>query len=100
MPDMEELTHKMKSSPFRIIAVNMGDSREKINLFLKKYPYSFNIALDEKRELGKRFNVTGLPTTFIIDQKGKLLGKVMGPLKWGDHEFSTFFQNISHFGER
>ncbi|MCP4753760.1 MAG: TlpA family protein disulfide reductase [Proteobacteria bacterium] len=95
MPDMEDLHHLMKEDNFRILAVNYGEKEERVRKFLKKSPYSFDIVLDNQNDIGPVFRVTGLPTTFIIDPKGRVLGKVMGPKNWKDRSFVDFFKRIS-----
>lgn len=87
MPDLEELKHRMKGERFRILAVNSGDASSKVLSFINKYPYSFDIVLDEKREISNLFNVVGLPTTFILDRNLKVVGKVVGPINWKDDIF-------------
>lgn len=97
MPDMEELYHLMKDEKFRMLAVAFNESDKKVGKFLKKYPYSFDIIPDQDNKIGGKFFITGLPTTLIIDKKGKLLGKAMGPRDWKAPGVVRFFKQISRF---
>jgi hypothetical protein len=38
--------------------------------------------LDPKSAVGHAFEVQGLPTSFLIDRDGKLIGKVEGAAEW------------------
>jgi thioredoxin-related protein len=38
--------------------------------------------LDPKGETLDLFEVKGIPTTFLIDKKGKMVGKAIGPRDW------------------
>ncbi len=97
MPDMEELHYLMKGEKFRMLAVAFSESDEKVGKFLKDYPYSFDIIPDKENTIGEKFFITGLPTTLIIDKKGKLLGKAMGPRDWKAPRVVRFLKQISRF---
>jgi thiol-disulfide isomerase/thioredoxin len=43
---------------------------------------SIKIYLDPKSTAGRAFQVQGLPTTFLIDRQGRVLGKVEGAAEW------------------
>ena len=40
------------------------------------------VYLDPKSDVGHAFEVRGLPTTVVIDAKGKLVGRVEGAAEW------------------
>ena len=75
MPDLEELNSLMKGEKFRILAINTGDDRKKVTRFTRKFSYSFDVALDERKILSSRLKVYGLPTTYIFKQERKSSGK-------------------------
>jgi thiol-disulfide isomerase/thioredoxin len=43
---------------------------------------SVKVYVDPKSEVGHAFDVRGLPTSFLIDHDGKLLGRVEGGADW------------------
>ncbi|MBU3914242.1 TlpA family protein disulfide reductase, partial [bacterium] len=95
MPDLEELNHLMKGEKFRILAIGVGENEERVKRFLEKYPYSFDIALDQDRKITKSMEIAGLPTTFVIDTDGRVLGKMIGPVDWKQSPMVEFFRTIS-----
>ena len=96
MPDIEELHRLMKHEDFRILAVNLGEKESVVAKFAERHGYTFDIIVDEKKSIASELQITGLPTTFILDKNGRILGKVMGPKKWNDPAFMDFFKQISH----
>ena len=94
MPDLETLKHLMKNMPFRILAVNSGEKPGKIQRFIKRFPYTFDIVLDENRTLTRSLNITGLPTTFILNGKREVLGKIIGPTDWKNPTFVEFLKTV------
>ncbi len=95
MPDLEELSHKMKGEKFRILAVNSGENPSKVNRFLEQYPYSFDVILDEHSNLTNSLKVNGLPTTFILNHNLELIGKVIGVIDWKDKRFVNYLRKYS-----
>jgi peroxiredoxin len=50
--------------------------------FIEKYRYTFPVLIDPKCETLDLFEVKGIPTTFLIDKKGFIIGKGIGPKDW------------------
>ncbi|MGK0290074.1 MAG: thiol-disulfide isomerase/thioredoxin [bacterium] len=100
MPDMDELYFKMKSSKnFKILALDLGETSATVKKFLKEYPYSFPIGLAKNTETLQKFlggARAGLPTTFVIDKKGYVIARVLGPRIWKKPELIRYFQHISN----
>ena len=78
-----------------MIAINIGQSKEVVKKFLldKSLPIEFTILLDEKMDLSD-WNVQAIPTTFLVDEKGKIIYKVEGEKEWDSNEFTSFFSSI------
>lgn len=83
MPAMQKLNEKMAGKPFAIVAVNLekgaGDAVRK---FIAKNGYTFKVLLDDKGEVAARYSIYSIPTTFIIDKKGKVVDKLIGARDW------------------
>ena len=45
-------------------------------------PRQIKIYIDPKSEVGHAFGARGLPTSFLIDREGKVLGRVEGAAEW------------------
>ena len=63
------------------MGINFKDKKEDAISYLKNdgNPYDF-VGLDKEGRLGLEFGVIGLPETFIINDKGKIIYKHLGPL--------------------
>ena len=92
---MDELFSLMKNENFRMLAVSVGEDRDVVDKFIKKYPYSFDIIVDESNDISPKFNVEGLPTTFIFNKEGKVIAKATGPRKWNHEAMVDFLRKIS-----
>ena len=64
-----------------ILGFNHKDKQEDAIHYLKKEgdPYDF-VGVDSSGLIALEFGVFGLPETFLVDEKGKIIFKYMGPL--------------------
>ena len=64
------MVKKYEGQDVKFIAVAL-DSRAKLVPFLQRMQFDYDI-VPEARNIAKKYGVTGYPTHFIIDQKGKV----------------------------
>ena len=90
MPSMEILHQQFKKKNFVLLTISVDyEGIKPVQEFIKKHPYTFPVLLDPKCETLDLFEVKGIPTTFLIDKKGKMLGKAIGPRDWKSTEVIT-----------
>jgi thiol-disulfide isomerase/thioredoxin len=80
-PHLQRLQEELKDRSFQIVAVNRGDTEEKISDFLKTNSYTFNVAMGgvgENYAVGKAYGVRAYPTNILIDSTGKVLWRSVG----------------------
>jgi peroxiredoxin len=72
MPMLQKLaTDKDKAAQgVVLITVNDGESQSTITNFVKKYGYTFFVVPDPKSNIGAKYNIRYLPTTFFINRDG------------------------------
>jgi len=71
---MEKLWQKFKNDKFVIIAVNIREGKEMVKSFMKEKGYTFPVLLDSKGEVARTYGIRAIPTTFLIDVEGKIMG--------------------------
>src|SRR5688572_10401532 len=59
-------------------AVNVGETKDKIEPFMKENKYSFTVPMDSNSAVMKRYNVTGIPTTVVIGRDGEVKKAFVG----------------------
>lgn len=78
MPSLQKLHNDYKD---KIVFVLISDeSPERVNSFLQKNNYDFNVY----RQVSNSdfFNVTGIPRTYLIDKKGRVVIDKTGAANW------------------
>lgn len=94
MPMMDQLYRSAKDRPFNLLALNMQESREDVVAFLQKRDFQFPVLLDQEGAVAGSYKVRGLPSTFLIDCAGNLVGSVTGVLKWTDHPMHALLEAL------
>lgn len=84
MPSMQRLKDKLTGQPFTILAVDMGESEEAVQGFLKEIPVNFTILLDKDGSALKAWKVFAFPTSFLVDKKGAVRYATFGAKEWDD----------------
>jgi len=91
MPHMQKLHQKFKGKNFAMVAVNLQEPVSQVKRFFKNVKLTFTSLLDSDGAVGARFRITAIPTTFILNRQGIIIGKAVGPRNWeGDKAFALF----------
>jgi thiol-disulfide isomerase/thioredoxin len=96
MPDMEKLHQKFKNKDFAMVSINLQESASQVKQFFKDFKLTFTALLDSNGEVGAHFMITSIPTTFILDKEGIIIGKVMGPREWDGKKAFALFEHLTN----
>ncbi len=86
MPSMERLRVKMAGRPLEIVALDSAEPAADVNAFLSKMKLGFPILLDPDGSNTKRWKVFALPTSFLLDENGRIRFILTGPTEWDEGE--------------
>jgi peroxiredoxin len=78
MPELESFYHQHKKE-IEVVAVNI-DSQSDVKGYAKKLGLTFPILLDEKNEVNKDYGILSIPTTYLINEKGKITNLHIGSM--------------------
>ncbi len=83
MPFLEILHKQFKGKDFVLLTISVDyEGARPVQEFIRKQGYTFPVLLDPKSEVLDLFEVKGIPTTFLIDKKGKMIGRAIGSRDW------------------
>jgi thiol-disulfide isomerase/thioredoxin len=72
-PFMNELQSKYRAQGLEVVAVNLDAKRDDADKFLAEVPARFTVAFDAKGESAKRFELKGMPSSYLIGRDGRLV---------------------------
>jgi peroxiredoxin len=70
MPILDQLYRKYKAAGFTLLGVNVEPKSADALGFLKGTPVSFPILFDTQSKVSTLYEVSGMPSTVIVDRKG------------------------------
>jgi cytochrome c biogenesis protein CcmG/thiol:disulfide interchange protein DsbE len=72
-PFMNELQSKYRAQGLEVVAVNLDAKRDEADKFLAEVPARFTVAFDAKGESAKRFELKGMPSSYLIGRDGRVV---------------------------
>jgi peroxiredoxin len=67
-------------SRINVVGIDGGDTRTGVDRFLGRYGWRFPIMWDPDNNQYATFGVAGQPTTFVIDSRGTMVERFLGPI--------------------
>lgn len=96
MPSMETLYNELKGNKdFVILAISQDvKGRSAVAPYVEKNGYHFTVLLDPENKVGSSYDVSGVPETFIIDRKGRIVAHHMGAFDWSRPDVKDALQQL------
>ena len=81
---LTRLNERYRDKPFRILAVNIGESAEHVATFFddRGITPSFDLLFDRDSEAAKAWRVYAVPSTYLLDKEHRIRYGYRGALKW------------------
>jgi peroxiredoxin len=95
MPSMERLYQTFKQTEFVLLAVSLDrQGAPAVESFVQEMQLTFPILLDSTSEIGRSYGVRGLPSTYLIDPDGQLIGAAVGARDWARTEAKALIAGL------
>jgi peroxiredoxin len=86
MPSMNKMTTKMGDVPFKILAVDMGETDTEVKQFVSEVKPEFTILMDEDGQSIGDWKVFAAPSNFIVGPDGNIRYTLFGGVEWDSDE--------------
>ncbi len=86
IPSLVAMYSGFKKDDLVILAISIDKEKgpAEINNFAIAHNMDFQVLLDPRSSVGKRYGITGVPESFIIAKDGTIVKKFTGALDWTD----------------
>ncbi|MBI4353004.1 MAG: TlpA family protein disulfide reductase [Candidatus Omnitrophica bacterium] len=74
IPGLIELQKRFGDSGFTVLGIDVGESKTKVQSFVGKIGINYPVVLDEDMSVSEAYRVVGIPTSFLLNSKGEVLG--------------------------
>ncbi|MEM5948499.1 TlpA disulfide reductase family protein [Spirochaetia bacterium 38H-sp] len=82
MPWIETMVQKIKGHDVVFLAINVQEDKDTVKAFIEENNYTFPVLLDTSGTVSGIYGVSGIPTTYFIDKKGMVRGRLVGAHNW------------------
>ena len=95
MPSMERLYQTFKQTKFVLLAVSTDQQgAQAAGPFAQNLKLTFPILLDSAAEVSRQYGVRGLPTSYLIDADGRIIGAAIGGRDWSSTEAKALIASL------
>lgn len=94
MPSMNELRQILDPNQLAILAFSVDQSWDPVNRFMSENHYTLPVYADFDRKISTLYGTRKFPETYIIDKRGKVAFKVIGPTDWLDSEMLSYLRRL------
>ncbi len=91
---MEKLYQKFKGKDFVMLAVSLREKEKTVEKFVQKNGLTFPVLLDPRGKAGGDYMVSSIPTTYLIDKQGKIIGRAIGGRDWANENSFNLFSAL------
>ena len=95
MPTIQQLYDRLHSRGLEVLAVSLDAlGAQVVAPFIQSHRLSFPTLLDTKNLVQRLYRTTGVPESFIVDKRGILVEKVVGPRDWVHPQLLAQFERL------
>jgi thiol-disulfide isomerase/thioredoxin len=94
MPSLDRLRARMGGKGLEVVAVNVGESPERVATFTREVPVAFPIVFDREGAAAKSWKVRGYPTSFVVGPDGRIRYYFVGELDWSSAEVARVIDGV------
>ncbi len=86
MPSLNRAWEKVKDQGVSMVAINLGETKDQIARFTNEIPIDFTVLRATDPSTMSNWQVRGLPTTLVVDERGRIIKEFIGPAEWDQDE--------------
>jgi thiol-disulfide isomerase/thioredoxin len=82
MPSLAKLQSQFDPARFQVVTITTDMHPQGIKQFLNHLGIRLPVLFDQDEDVSRSFMVRGLPTTVLLTQDGRAIGRAVGPRAW------------------
>ena len=97
MPSLDRLQSNQNLNNLKVFAINISqESVKKVDIFFRDLNIkNFEPYFDAPTTLAKTFSLRGVPTSILINKKGKEFARIIGSIDFDDEQFISWLKNYN-----
>jgi cytochrome c biogenesis protein CcmG/thiol:disulfide interchange protein DsbE len=94
MPSLISMSQRMRDKGVTVLGVSIDVDGDAYHRFLKDHGVTFPTVRDPDQKSARLYGTSGWPETYIIDRKGIVRRKFIGPVDWNSTEVTQYLSKL------
>jgi cytochrome c biogenesis protein CcmG, thiol:disulfide interchange protein DsbE len=94
MPSLVQMQQRLKSKGVTVLAISLDDDAGAYQRFLKVHGVDLLTVRDDQHKSNNLYGTFKFPETYIIDRKGVMRRKFIGPVDWTQPEITQYLSTM------
>ena len=94
MASIERIYRKYQDKGFIVLGIDIMEKPEKVKKYVMENNITFPILLDTKGEVKRKYRVSGIPSTYLVNKAGMLIAKVLGEREWDNDTVCSILDEL------
>ncbi len=86
--ELERQWQRLRGKGVVFIGIDYNDARSDARRFVARHGVTYMTVVDRSGTIGDRYGLSGVPETYFVDRKGRIVGEhILGPIttpRWAD----------------
>jgi peroxiredoxin len=92
---VQRVTDTLKDKDVVLLPVSIdGPGDKAVKPYMEKHGYTFNTLIDQRMEVARQFGVRGTPTTVVVNRRGEIVARALGPFDLETPEFAHYLEQL------
>jgi peroxiredoxin len=93
-PSLSEFAAQFAGKGVVVLGVSVDKDEKAYRAFLQQFRPAFLTARDAETKINADYGTFKYPETYIIDAKGKVLQKIIGPANWSSEKMVSYVNSL------
>jgi peroxiredoxin len=95
MPSVQKAQERFQDNNVSIVVISIdGQGERAVAPFMTKHGYTFQSLVDQRMEVARKFGMRLVPTTYVLNREGMIVGAGYGPIDVDGPEFIQFLETL------
>jgi peroxiredoxin len=93
---VQRVTETLQGKDVVLLPVSIdGQGDKAVKPYMEKHGYTFETLIDQRMEVARQFGVRGTPTTVVVNRRGEIVARALGPFDLEAPEFTRYLEQLS-----
>ena len=95
IPSLQSLLRQMDAAHLKLLALSVDDSWGPVNEFMRESGIVLPVYGDFDKQIATRYGTLKFPETYVVDKKGRVALKVIGPTDWVSPDMVGYLRKLA-----